>query len=93
MLFWKVIIMSKTPQSKKNKECNRPDWEKIRKEDFSLSCEYIYMNNSSFGATLNCVRKSMEDVNQMFAEGFYLERIFNVIQVLWVKYANVYRGL
>ncbi len=51
-----------------------PDWEKIRREDFSLSGEYIYMNSSSFGATLNSVQYHMDRVKRIFAEGCYIKR-------------------
>ncbi len=70
--------MDDTSQPKMYNENKEPDWEKIRNDDFSLSNDYVYMNNSSFGATLNCVQKSMETVNKMFAEGFYLDRLRDI---------------
>ncbi len=76
--------MGKKLQSKNWKECNMPDWERIRKEDFSLSGEYIYMNNSSFGATLNNVQFHMDRVKRIFAEGCYIlnRYIFDVAMPL-----------
>ena len=74
--------MEESLQSGNKEENSVPDWVKIRMEDFSLSGEYIYMNNSSFGATLNCVQKSMESVNKMFAEGFYLDRLGDITDPL-----------
>ncbi len=54
-------------------------WEMIRQQSFSLSPEYIYMNNSTFGATLNPVVNRMQEVQQLFSQGCYLMRFLREI--------------
>ncbi len=64
----------------KKKEDKGPNWEKIRKEEFSLSCDYVYMNNSTFGATLKSVQEGMNDIKEIFAEGCNVSRyIYEIV--------------
>lgn len=48
-------------------------WEKIRKRYFTLSKDYIYMNNSTMGPTLKPVQERMAEVQKIFAEGCTLD--------------------
>ncbi len=48
---------------------NRNTWEEIRNQDFQLSSDFIYMNNSTLGATLKPVREKMNQVQEIFSEG------------------------
>jgi isopenicillin-N epimerase len=54
-------------------------WEMVREQYFSLSPEYIYMNNSTFGATLNPVAQRMQEVQEMFAQGCHLMRFLREV--------------
>ena len=54
-------------------------WEMVREQSFSLSPDYIYMNNSTFGATLNKVASRMREVQQTFAQGCHLSRFLDEI--------------
>jgi hypothetical protein len=42
-------------------------WQAVRLNDFTLSSEYLYLNNSTFGTTLNAVRKRMAEVGDILA--------------------------
>lgn len=44
-------------------------WETSRANDFTLSGDYIYVNNSTLGTTLRTVQERMEQVNRVIAEG------------------------
>jgi isopenicillin-N epimerase len=48
-------------------------WQTVRLNDFSLSSEYLYLNNSTFGTTLKAVQKRMAEVGDIFAKGCYLD--------------------
>jgi selenocysteine lyase/cysteine desulfurase len=50
------------------------NWAKIREREFSLGTDYVYMNNSTFGATLNRVRERAQQVAEIFAKGCRLEQ-------------------
>lgn len=54
-------------------------WEKIRKEEFSLSDYYIYMNNSTLGATINRARKQIASADKFFAKGLYIDEFLNIV--------------
>lgn len=54
-----------------------PSWREIRRSCFSLDTKQIYMNNSSFGATLNSVALRMQEVQKLFSSGPDMDR--------WVK--------
>lgn len=54
-------------------------WEMVRSQYFSLSPDYIYMNNSTFGVASNPVAARMEEVQQMFAQGMYLMRFLREV--------------
>lgn len=54
-------------------------WEMVREQSFSLAPDYIYMNNSTFGATLNTVASRMREVQQSFAQGCHLSRFLDEI--------------
>jgi isopenicillin-N epimerase len=55
------------------------DWKEIRREYFKLSKDYIYMNNSTMGATLKPVSDRMAEVQEIFSDGCTLDRFFNEI--------------
>jgi isopenicillin-N epimerase len=55
------------------------DWEYIRKEYFNLSKDYIYMNNSTMGATLVPVSDRMAEVQKIFSAGCTLDQFFDEI--------------
>ncbi|KMY68594.1 hypothetical protein AAU61_02855 [Desulfocarbo indianensis] len=57
----------------------REFWEMVRRQYFSLSPDYIYMNNSTFGATLNPVASRMREVQQLFSQGLYVMRFLREI--------------
>ncbi len=52
------------------------NWESIRNESFSLSEKYVYMNNSTMGATLNIVSDEMVSINKVFREGCNGNRLY-----------------
>ena len=54
-------------------------WENLRNKYFSLSTDYIYMNNSTFGASLNQVVLYAQEVQHMFAQGCSLTRFLNSV--------------
>lgn len=54
-------------------------WEAVRISDFTLSDQYIYVNNSTLGTTLKAVQERMAQVNRIFAEGCYLDRFVSEI--------------
>ncbi len=56
-----------------------PDWARIREREFSLNPDYVYMNNSTFGATLNKVTCRAQQVAGMFSRGCRLEQFFEDI--------------
>jgi isopenicillin-N epimerase len=56
-----------------------PDWARIREREFSLNPDYVYMNNSTFGATLNKVAWRAQQVAGMFSQGCRLEQFFEDI--------------
>ncbi len=56
-----------------------PDWARIRKREFSLSPDYVYMNNSTFGATLNRVTRRAQHVAGMFSRGCRLDHFVEEI--------------
>ena len=45
------------------------DWGQVRSKYFNLSTDYIYMNNSTMGATLVPVSDRMQEVQQIFSQG------------------------
>lgn len=51
-----------------------PDWAQIRDKEFSLNPDYVYLNNSTFGATLNRVMHRAQQVAGMFGQGCRLEQ-------------------
>lgn len=54
-------------------------WKQIRDECFTLSADYIYMNNSTMGPTLKTVQEHMNAVRTIFAEGCTIDRFMNEI--------------
>ena len=54
-------------------------WLAVRRNDFTLSPDYIYLNNSTLGATLKSVRERMAQVGRIFGDGCYLDRWVNEI--------------
>jgi len=59
------------------------NWESVRHNDFTLSDDYIYVNNSTLGTTLRAVQERMAQINHIFAEGCYLDRfVGQIIQAL-----------
>jgi isopenicillin-N epimerase len=59
------------------------DWQEIRKQYFRLSRDYIYMNNSTMGATLKPVSDRMAEVQKIFSEGCTIDR-FNSLEVVYI---------
>ncbi len=57
----------------------RLSWEDIRRNCFSLDPKQIYMNNSSFGATLNSVALRMQEVQKLYSSGPNMDRWVNEI--------------
>jgi selenocysteine lyase/cysteine desulfurase len=55
------------------------NWESVRMTDFTLSEQYLYVNNSTLGTTLKAVQERMAQVNRIFAEGCYLDRFVSEI--------------
>lgn len=62
-------------------------WEDIRRECFSLDPGQLYLNNSSFGATLNSVVKRMREVQQLYSNGAVMDRWLR--EVVYVKQKQV----
>ena len=60
-------------------ELGATSWEEIRSRYYSLSSEYIYVNNSTLGPTLKPVQKRMEAVQRIFSEGCNLDRFVSEI--------------
>jgi isopenicillin-N epimerase len=59
------------------------DWKEIRRQYFRPSRDYIYMNNSTMGATLKPVSDRMVEVQKIFSDGCTLDRFFNeIVQAL-----------
>ncbi|GIK14495.1 MAG: aminotransferase class V-fold PLP-dependent enzyme [Candidatus Brocadia sp. AMX2] len=58
-------------------------WNEIRQEFFSLSKDFVYMNNSTFGVPFNSVRERMNEVQRLYSEGcnldLYVEEIVKKI--------------
>jgi selenocysteine lyase/cysteine desulfurase len=54
-------------------------WLAVRRNDFSLRSDYIYLNNSTLGTTLKSVQERMARVGTVFGEGCYLDRWVNEI--------------
>jgi len=54
-------------------------WEIIRKEEFDLSKEYVYMNNSTLGVTLNRVWNRMAEVSTYFSQGLSIDLFVKAI--------------
>jgi isopenicillin-N epimerase len=65
-------------------------WEMVRQQYFSLSPDYIYMNNSTFGASTNQVVSHALEVQQMFAQGCYLMKFLR--EVIF-KLSGIYTGM
>jgi len=55
------------------------DWNQIREKDFSLSTEFVYMNNSTFGSPLNIVNEKQSELVKRFSEGMYGERLLREV--------------
>jgi isopenicillin-N epimerase len=55
------------------------NWRNVRARYFNLSNDYIYMNNSTMGATLVPVSDRMQEVQKIFSDGCTLDRFFNEI--------------
>ena len=51
-----------------------PFWERIRRKYFALRRGEVYVNNSTFGATLEPVRRRMEEVQELFSAGCDVDR-------------------
>ncbi|GAN34235.1 hypothetical protein [Candidatus Brocadia sinica] len=62
-------------------------WNEIRQEFFSLSKDFVYMNNSTFGVPLNSVRERMNEVQRLYSEGcnldLYVDEIVKKIQQVY----------
>jgi len=56
-----------------------PYWERIRKKYFALRRDEVYVNNSTFGATLEPVRRRMEEVQELFSAGCDVDRYVSSI--------------
>jgi selenocysteine lyase/cysteine desulfurase len=54
-------------------------WVTSRANDFTLSGDYIYVNNSTLGTTLRTVQERMEQVNKIIAEGCNVDRFVSDI--------------
>jgi selenocysteine lyase/cysteine desulfurase len=55
------------------------DWELVRYNSFNLSQDYIYMNNSTMGATLVPVSDRMAEVQKIFSAGCTLDQFYREI--------------
>lgn len=49
-------------------------WQTVRQNDFTLSSDYVYLNNSTFGTTLKAVQQHMAAVGTIMAQGCYVDR-------------------
>lgn len=81
---------SAIPAAKAQAASAKDFWEMVRQQSFNLSPDYIYMNNSTFGATLNPVVSRMQEVQRMFSQGCYLMRFLR--EVIF-KLPEVYTGM
>lgn len=55
-------------------------WKEIRDRFFTLSSDYIYMNNSTLGPTLKPVAKRIAAVRNIFSKGCYLDEfVYEII--------------
>jgi len=55
------------------------NWGKIREEKYSLSNNYVYMNNSTFGAPLVCVNEKINEMCTQFSEGMHGRRLLREV--------------
>lgn len=68
-------------------------WQAVRLNDFTLSSEYLYLNNSTFGTTLKSVQKRMAEVGDIMARGCWLdifvEEIIRSLSPLYGSFATL----
>ena len=55
------------------------DWNSIRGKLFSLSPDYVYMNNSTLGTTLKPVQRKIAAVQDVFSKGCYLSEFLQQV--------------
>lgn len=68
-------------------------WQAVRLNDFTLSPEYLYLNNSTFGTTLKSVQKRMAEVGDILARGcrldVFVEEIIRSLIPLYGSFATL----
>jgi len=74
-----LVVPQMSGCSSSDAAVNGDYWQMVRLNDFTLSNEYLYLNNSTLGTTLKSVQRRMAEAGQLFAKGCRLDTFVDEI--------------